>query len=914
MTLLGPGKSFGFTILGFGNSFAENGGMFIYINSLEIVMEKGVLALRLMVFLGVVLALAGSVLAVPQTFSIHGKLSDSGGPLEGTYSMNFSIYASYSGGAFLWTDTYSVTTNNLGVYDVILTDLDLPFSVQYYLGVNVAGDGEMVPRMNLTSSGYSFRANVSDYLDSARNYEVANLTLGQKLSFAFGEVVDNIVNGWVRVTGGLNVTGNVEVGGNLSMGSGYIHDLANGTAAQDAVTYSQLLGINATVSGDYVPYTGADSNLVFGDNNLSVGGSDLFVDNNNGRVGIGTGAPQSILHIDGTEGSLAGGLSFGDGDSGIYEISDDNFRIQTGGTIRMFIGNTNTGVLTSAASAGFGIVNENTAATNPVFLPEKSDIDTGLGGDGSNTLSLITGGTSRLYINSSGNVGIGTTTPGYKLEVVEGTADDGIALTWGNSVGRFTMASAEAQVHLLNSAGTKTVQIASHSAHNTYFNAGNVGIGTTSPTSKLHINGSVVINGTLDMDSGKINNLANGTAAQDAVTYSQLLGINATVSGDYVPYTGADSNLVLGDNNFSVGGSDLFVDGDLGRVGIGTGAPTEALTVSGDTSVSGNLFINGDIGIGGDSGEGEWYMMDNGTSTFRIGSTSTGRKVQMELYHSVNPVSLGVSYSGGAAFAYIESVHNSYDTNTHLLFKPGGTETWRVGSHGTSGTYSSSFEITPASDSNDFYVSNNAGTPIFYIDSSSTNVGIGTTSPGAGLHISSNSDTDANWLILEDTDTTAGSVVPKIEFKNSSAVVGTVRGHDTRGLQFGGGTGTQHMTIDRSGNVGIGTTDPGYALDIVRNADEQLRVGRSASKYVAVRDDVLLFHGMTANGMRIQTDDASDIHLRTNGADAMTIKDGGNVGIGTTTPTHELNVVGGMNVTSPQVSMFTEGTALVIAG
>ncbi len=52
-----------------------------------------------------------------------------------------------------------------------------------------------------------------------------NLTLGQKITFAFGEIIDNIVDGWIRVTGSLNVTENVSVGGILEVdgfGSGDI--------------------------------------------------------------------------------------------------------------------------------------------------------------------------------------------------------------------------------------------------------------------------------------------------------------------------------------------------------------------------------------------------------------------------------------------------------------------------------------------------------------------------------------------------------------------------------------------------------------------------------------------------------------------------------------------------------------------
>ena len=36
-----------------------------------------------------------------------------------------------------------------------------------------------------------------------------NLTLGEKITFAFGEIIDNLVDGWITITGSLNVTGNV---------------------------------------------------------------------------------------------------------------------------------------------------------------------------------------------------------------------------------------------------------------------------------------------------------------------------------------------------------------------------------------------------------------------------------------------------------------------------------------------------------------------------------------------------------------------------------------------------------------------------------------------------------------------------------------------------------------------------------
>ncbi len=40
-----------------------------------------------------------------------------------------------------------------------------------------------------------------------------NLSLGQKIIFTLGEVIDNVIDGWITITGGLNVTGDIFVNG-----------------------------------------------------------------------------------------------------------------------------------------------------------------------------------------------------------------------------------------------------------------------------------------------------------------------------------------------------------------------------------------------------------------------------------------------------------------------------------------------------------------------------------------------------------------------------------------------------------------------------------------------------------------------------------------------------------------------------
>ena len=116
------------------------------------------------------------------------------------------------------------------------------------------------------------------------------------------------------------------------------------------------------------------------------------------------------------------------------------------------------------------------------------------------------------------------------------------------------------------------------------------------------------------------------------------------------------------------------------------------------------------------------------------------------------------------------------------------------------------------------------------------------------------SDTDHAIFLIEATD---GIQLLRVDESSNGDVNLAMR--DTSGnadIVFHTGTNSY---FNNNGNFGIGRTDPGYKLDVLHNGDDQFRVGRSGAKYVAIRDDVMQFTGMTGNGMRIQTSDNSDI-------------------------------------------------------
>ena len=133
----------------------------------------------------------------------------------------------------------------------------------------------------------------------------------------------------------------------------------------------------------------------------------------------------------------------------------------------------------------------------------------GLGGDGSAGWSLDTYDgaalTNRIRVLPNGLVGIGTTTPNYRLDVNNGQI---------NASGGLCIAG-DCKTSWSQVGGGISPWIPS--GNNIFYNLGNVGVGTNAPSSKLHVVGDVTLAGT-----GNINASGTITAGNIVAKYQDI--------------------------------------------------------------------------------------------------------------------------------------------------------------------------------------------------------------------------------------------------------------------------------------------------------------------------------------------------------------------------------------------------------
>jgi Chaperone of endosialidase len=257
----------------------------------------------------------------------------------------------------------------------------------------------------------------------------------------------------------------------------------------------------------------------------------------------------------------------------------------------------------------------------------------------STTLSLQTGGTTGLYIDGSQNVGIGTTSPGEKLQVAGGLRLTGtLSGAQASSIGIDYSSAARIISYGANTStqGSFAFLISNSNASTTnqavtIDSSGNVGIGTSSPGVKLDVNGAIKTSSTLNIYySGKSGLLINEDSSSNVY-------INQQDNGPMIFNTNNAERMRIDSSGNLLVGTTSFPSSSA-TTGSGVGLQSTTILINSNTSGA-SFYINKTSSSGGT------YF-----TSFQINGSNQG-----------------AIYSSGSGVAYLTSSDYRLKTNVTPL-------------------------------------------------------------------------------------------------------------------------------------------------------------------------------------------------------------------------------------------------------
>ena len=183
------------------------------------------------------------------------------------------------------------------------------------------------------------------------------------------------------------------------------------------------------------------------------------------------------------------------------------------------------------------------------------------------------------------------------------------------------------------------------------------------------------------------------------------------------------------------------------------------------------------------------------------------------------------------------------------------------------------------------------------------------TSAQADLQVKNDLGNFAQFGLYSSTTSTAGALASGNAFAYTTSPAMVIMANNASGtIKFATGGSSERMRIDASGNVGIGTASPGAKLHINAGGTSALLLGADteapAYNVVSLNGSVtdaghlgLAGGGGTDKTLYVDTPTGGAINFRVNTSSKVIIDTSGNVGIGTSTPTTKLHVVGDLTVT-----------------
>jgi|GEM_PF-2513957 len=880
--------------------------------------------------------------------------------------------------------SYALGSNSTGSYNVALgmeafykSTASNNTGLGYNAGYNTTSGGNNVfvgteaGFTNVTGTDNVFLGYQAGYSETGSNkLYIDNSNTASPL--IYGDFSTNAIT----INGSLTTTGATGLNGNLTITKADPSIILDVTTATDTDFW---MGVQDDAGGD-------DDDLFQIGDGTTPGTNPFLTVNTSGYVGIGTVTP----NITGLAGKILTVSSTTSGTLAALELqgnrTGDN---QAAAVIYAYQGANNLGsiyFLRTNSQENSGSISFNTVAAGS--------------------------GAERVRISHSGYMGVNTTGPDRRLDILDasnpqlrltytdgtvytdfqtgangGSALTGSALTATGAIGlsdSFTITNATASAsqygeklavtstgatastlygkHISFTDATATantvyglyVDAATGNAADTTYAAafmnGNVGIGTTTPSTDLQI-GSATFTGAYGSYSTSRNGLLVGEGAGDG---TGLVSLQVSSTYNHATFPNYGLVLVNGSSTSSYDTWGIMHDGPAKAAGglqfayAAQGSNIHATTPMvtfqktgnvgiGDTSPAANLVIGSDAGAGYANGAGDVYVQNDlevdgtiygavtgGAGSFTTLTSSSTTNLATTGASNVNIATTGTgstvigNATGTLTLHGATSLDNTFTVSGNNLTSLGGNLTvtgtaWTVtptisGLITATSGLTSNGTLTVAANQN---LTMTSGTGTF------TQTYTGTTT--AATITSSSTTADNKTLSVSQTGATVGTDYGAY-ISNTGAVATT-----NVGLYSTASGGTNnYAAIFEAGNVGIGTTTPSYKLDVLNNQDGAISYiqisnqnasaggGEGQGIYFSGASswDAQIYNKLTSGwGSDLYLNSALNTYFQSGAATKMTLQNNGYVGIGTSSPVGADRKLDILDASNPQLRLtYTDGT------